>query len=74
MSQLQFAFAVAPSPPCRFGCQAWDGPHHCASCAAAVEAACRQFDAAVQAGTYNARGYRQSEWIRAGHPAATWRD
>lgn len=52
----------------------WDGPHHCAACAAAVEAARAEFRRRVEAGEWNAAGYTPSEWKRAGYPAETWKD
>lgn len=39
----------------------WDGPHHCAQCAADVERACQQFEADVQAGKYDSEGYTVNE-------------
>jgi hypothetical protein len=58
-----------PALLCAFGedGEFWTGPHHCALCAAAVEAACRAFDAAVARGEYNARGYTPQEWKRHEH-------
>lgn len=49
--------------PCAFGQtgEDWDGPHHCAACAAEVARACAAFAAAVAAGTYDADGYTPTE-------------
>lgn len=39
----------------------WDGPHHCAECAAEVERAHQEFQAAVARGEYDAQGYTPAE-------------
>ena len=70
-----------PAPPavrltCWFGHDwlqpTWDGPHHCADCAAEVERARAEFDVAVAAGKWNARGYTPAEWRHAGFAHGLW--
>lgn len=39
----------------------WEGPHHCAQCAAFVAEQCREFEAAVPRGEYDAEGYTPAE-------------
>ena len=72
-----FAAPVLPEPVesgllCSFGSPTdnpeWDGPHHCAGCAAEVERMCQEFAADVAAGKFNARGYTKAEWRAAGYP------
>jgi uncharacterized CHY-type Zn-finger protein len=48
---------------CAFGMtgEDWDGPHHCAQCAAEVERGCREFAEAVARGEYDAAGYTPAE-------------
>lgn len=49
--------------PCAFGDtgDTWDGPHHCAACAAAVEEAVRFCAAEIAAGRYDAGLYTPAE-------------
>lgn len=39
----------------------YSGPHHCAACAAEVEAMCAAFHAAVARGEYDTEGYTPAE-------------
>ncbi|MGV3518189.1 hypothetical protein [Luteitalea sp.] len=39
----------------------WDGPHHCAQCAAFVAEQRREFTAAVSRGEVDAQGYAPAE-------------
>jgi len=48
---------------CAFGSEdvAWVGPHHCASCAAAVQQATTAMQRAIARGGYDAQGYTPVE-------------
>ena len=62
--ELFSASATRPiGPPCAFGDtgDGWTGRHHCAQCAAAVDAAIAFMEAARAAGTYDEDGYTPAE-------------
>lgn len=63
MQQIDLCFETWRDLVCAYGQTGigWEGPHHCAQCAADVEQACEQFDADVRAGKYDEQGFTPAE-------------
>ena len=83
MAKRKKQAAVDDAPRCAFGettdaatgkAPGYEGAGHCIGCHAHEEASADAFDAAVNEGKYNRRGYTRNEWKAAGHDPAAWAD